>query len=144
VTFEEINNAISTSLGSVYINDFPNRGRMQRVIVQADRNARMQPDQILTYNVRNSSGQPEPGTQCGPTARDGRSVRYSSVPPRVSAPPCALRPLQRSAPRIALLKKSIFNLRVDAIDPLLRPLGSLGYVMTSPFSSAMRSSDARS
>ena len=30
---------------------------MQWVIVQADRNARMQPDQILTYNVRNSSGQ---------------------------------------------------------------------------------------
>ena len=42
VTFEEINNAISTNLGSAYINDFPNRGRMQRVIVQADRNARMQ------------------------------------------------------------------------------------------------------
>jgi hypothetical protein len=41
VTFEEVNNAISTSLGSAYINDFPNRGRMQRVIVQADRNARM-------------------------------------------------------------------------------------------------------
>jgi multidrug efflux pump len=57
VTFEEINNAISTNLGSAYINDFPNRGRMQRVIVQADRNARMQPDQILTYNVRNTSGQ---------------------------------------------------------------------------------------
>ena len=57
VTFEEINNAISTNLGSAYINDFPNRGRMQRVIVQADGNARMQPDQILTYNVRNTSGQ---------------------------------------------------------------------------------------
>jgi len=57
VTFEEINNAISTSLGSAYINDFPNRGRMQRVIVQADGNARMQPDQILTYNVRNTNGQ---------------------------------------------------------------------------------------
>ena len=57
VTFEEINNAISTNLGSAYINDFPNRGRMQRVIVQADRNARMQADQILTYNVRNTSGQ---------------------------------------------------------------------------------------
>ena len=57
VTFEEINNTISTNLGSAYINDFPNRGRMQRVIVQADGNARMQPDQILTYNVRNSSGQ---------------------------------------------------------------------------------------
>jgi multidrug efflux pump len=57
VTFEEINNTISTNLGSTYVNDFPNRGRMQRVIVQADRNARMQADEILTYNVRNSSGQ---------------------------------------------------------------------------------------
>ena len=37
VTFEEINNTISTNLGSAYVNDFPNRGRMQRVIVQADR-----------------------------------------------------------------------------------------------------------
>ena len=37
VTFEDINNTISTNLGSNYINDFPNRGRMQRVIVQADR-----------------------------------------------------------------------------------------------------------
>ncbi len=56
VTFEEINNTISTNLGSAYINDFPNRGRMQRVIVQSDRTARMQPDEILTYNVRNGSG----------------------------------------------------------------------------------------
>src|SRR4029077_18552604 len=57
VTFEEINNLISINLGSAYVNDFPNRGRMQRVIVQADRNTRMQPDQILTYNARNTSGQ---------------------------------------------------------------------------------------
>src|ERR1700760_3647715 len=41
VTFEDINNTISTNLGSNYINDFPNRGRMQRVIVQADRDHRM-------------------------------------------------------------------------------------------------------
>ena len=57
VTFEEINNTISTNLGSAYINDFPNRGRMQRVIVQADRIARMQAEEILTYNVRNARGQ---------------------------------------------------------------------------------------
>jgi multidrug efflux pump len=57
VTFEEINNTISTNLGSNYVNDFPNRGRMQRVIVQADRSARMQTDEILSYNVRNSRGQ---------------------------------------------------------------------------------------
>ena len=40
VTFEEIDNTISTNLGSAYINDFPSRGRMQRVIVRADRIAR--------------------------------------------------------------------------------------------------------
>jgi multidrug efflux pump len=57
VTFEEINNTISTNLGSNYVNDFPNRGRMQRVVVQADRGARMQADEILTYNVRNARGQ---------------------------------------------------------------------------------------
>jgi multidrug efflux pump len=57
VTFEDINNTISTNLGSNYINDFPNRGRMQRVIVQADTLSRMNADDILNYNVRNSSGQ---------------------------------------------------------------------------------------
>jgi multidrug efflux pump len=56
VTFQEINNTISTNLGSSYINDFPNRGRMQRVIVQADNSGRMQTDDILTFNVRNSKG----------------------------------------------------------------------------------------
>jgi multidrug efflux pump len=56
VTFQDINNTISTNLGSSYINDFPNRGRMQRVIVQADNSGRMQTDDILTFNVRNSKG----------------------------------------------------------------------------------------
>ena len=41
VTFEDINNTISTNLGSNYVNDFPNRGRMQRVVVQADSRDRM-------------------------------------------------------------------------------------------------------
>ena len=57
VTFEDINQTISTNLGSNYINDFPNRGRMQRVIVQADRASRMNADDILNYNVKNSRGQ---------------------------------------------------------------------------------------
>ncbi len=57
VTFEDINNTISTNLGSNYVNDFPNRGRMQRVIVQADRDSRMNADDILNYNVKNSHGQ---------------------------------------------------------------------------------------
>jgi multidrug efflux pump len=57
VTFEDINHTISTNLGSNYINDFPNRGRMQRVIVQADSTSRMNADDVLNYNVKNSRGQ---------------------------------------------------------------------------------------
>jgi multidrug efflux pump len=56
VTFEEINNTISTKLGSAYVNDFPNRGRMQRVIVQADKSGRMQAQDILNFHLRNSKG----------------------------------------------------------------------------------------
>ncbi len=56
VTFEDINNTISTNLGSAYVNDFPNRGRMQRVIVQSDSAGRMSADDILAYNVKNAQG----------------------------------------------------------------------------------------
>ena len=57
ITFEDINSTISTNLGSAYVNDFPNQGRMQRVIVQSEAASRMNPDGILGYNVRNSLGQ---------------------------------------------------------------------------------------
>lgn len=57
VTFEDINSTISTNLGSNYINDFPNRGRMQRVIVQSEAVSRMNASDILNYNVKNSRGQ---------------------------------------------------------------------------------------
>ena len=56
VTFADINSTISTNLGSNYVNDFPNRGRMQRVIVQADTVGRMKPEDILAYNVKNARG----------------------------------------------------------------------------------------
>jgi multidrug efflux pump len=38
--------ALST-LGSSYVNDFPNAGPLQRVVVQADAPARMQPEDLL-------------------------------------------------------------------------------------------------
>lgn len=60
VSFTAINSTISTALGSSYINDFPNQGRLQRVVVQADGAARMQPDDILKFNVINSSGKAVP------------------------------------------------------------------------------------
>src|SRR3954452_14108295 len=51
VTFDAINTTLSTAIGSAYVNDFPNRGRLQRVVVQADAPARMQPDDILKLTV---------------------------------------------------------------------------------------------
>src|SRR6185369_21814 len=47
VSFDSINAVLSTALGSSYVNDFPNRGRLQRVVVQADAPSRMQPEDLL-------------------------------------------------------------------------------------------------
>lgn len=60
VGFDSINSALSTSLGSAYVNDFPNQGRLQRVVVQADAKARMQPESILDLPVLNNQGQVVP------------------------------------------------------------------------------------
>jgi multidrug efflux pump len=60
VSFDAINATLSTALGSSYINDFPNRGRLQRVVVQADAPARMQPDDLLKLNASNTQGLPVP------------------------------------------------------------------------------------
>ena len=60
VSFDAINTAISTSLGSAYINDFPNAGRLQRVVVQADAPSRMQPSDLLKLNAVNARGQQVP------------------------------------------------------------------------------------
>ncbi len=77
VTFEDINSTISTNLGSNYVNDFPNRGRMQRVIVQADRDSRMNADDILNYNVKNSRGELVPFSSFA-------SVEWSKGPTQIA------------------------------------------------------------
>jgi multidrug efflux pump len=56
VTFADINSTISANLGSSYVNDFPNAGRMQRVTVQSDAERRMKTDDLLNLNVRNANG----------------------------------------------------------------------------------------
>ena len=60
VGFDAVNAAISAALGSVYVNDFPNAGRLQRVIVQADAPSRMQPEDLLQLNAVNARGQTVP------------------------------------------------------------------------------------
>ncbi|MFH1819391.1 MAG: efflux RND transporter permease subunit [Pseudomonadota bacterium] len=56
VSFTDISETLSTALGSSYVNDFPNAGRMQQVIIQADAPARMQIDDVLRLYVRNARG----------------------------------------------------------------------------------------
>ena len=56
VDFAEAANLLSTAVGSSYINKFPNQGRMQNVWVQADQKYRMQVEDVLRLNARNSSG----------------------------------------------------------------------------------------
>ena len=56
VAFADINQTLSANLGSSYVNDFPNQGRMQRVIVQAQEESRMQAENVLNLTVRNSNG----------------------------------------------------------------------------------------
>lgn len=56
ITFADINATITANLGSSYVNDFPNAGRMQRVVVQARDTARLQAEDLLKLNVRNSNG----------------------------------------------------------------------------------------
>ncbi|MEA5090442.1 efflux RND transporter permease subunit [Solidesulfovibrio sp.] len=56
VSFTSISDTLSTAMGSHYVNDFPNDGRMQQVIIQAEASARMQIDDVLKLYVRNANG----------------------------------------------------------------------------------------
>ncbi|MBL0917711.1 MAG: efflux RND transporter permease subunit [Hydrogenophaga sp.] len=83
VGFDAINSAIGTALGSSYINDFPNSGRLQRVIVQADAPARMQPNDLLELNVVNNRGQAVPLSAFTTTkwvTGPMQTVRYNGYP----------------------------------------------------------------
>ncbi|RZA23520.1 MAG: multidrug efflux RND transporter permease subunit, partial [Lysobacteraceae bacterium] len=83
VTFDAINTAISTSLGSSYVNDFPNAGRLQRVVVQADAKDRMQPDDLLRLNALNIQGQPVPLSSFATTkwvTGPMQTLRYNGYP----------------------------------------------------------------
>ena len=74
---------ISTALGSSYTNDFPNVGRLQRVVVQADAAARMQPDDLLKLNVANGQGQMVPLSSFASTrwiTGAMQTVRYNGYP----------------------------------------------------------------
>ncbi len=83
VSFDAINNTLSTALGSSYVNDFPNQGRLQRVVVQADAPARMQPDDLLQLNASNAQGRPVPLSAFASTrwvTGAQQTIRYNGYP----------------------------------------------------------------
>ncbi|MFZ4875568.1 multidrug efflux RND transporter permease subunit [Janthinobacterium sp. Mn2066] len=56
VSFTAVGDMLTAAMGSTYVNDFPNAGRMQQVIIQADAPARMQLNDVLALRVRNNAG----------------------------------------------------------------------------------------
>ena len=60
VSAADINATLSTAWGGTYVNDFVDRGRIKRVYVQADAPARMTPEDVNKWYVRNSDGEMVP------------------------------------------------------------------------------------
>ena len=60
VSFDDINQMLSVAIGSNYVNDYVDNGRVQQVIVQADSRYRMQLADLLKLYVRNASGEMVP------------------------------------------------------------------------------------
>ncbi len=60
LSVSDINATLSGTFGSIYVNDFPNLGRQQRVILQAVPEKRLMPEDLEKLHVRNAQGQMVP------------------------------------------------------------------------------------
>ncbi|HCA25706.1 MAG TPA: hydrophobe/amphiphile efflux-1 family RND transporter [Pseudomonas sp.] len=60
LSLADINQTLSIAWGSRYINDFIDRGRVKRVYMQGQAEARMNPEDLQKWYVRNSSGEMVP------------------------------------------------------------------------------------
>ncbi|WP_273824090.1 efflux RND transporter permease subunit [Pseudomonas asplenii] len=83
VSFADIGGILSTAVGSAYVNDFPNQGRMQRVVIQAEGDQRAQVEDLLKIHVRNSNGKMVPLSafvQARWTQGPAQLTRYNGYP----------------------------------------------------------------
>ncbi|MDR1063375.1 MAG: efflux RND transporter permease subunit [Azoarcus sp.] len=60
VTVADINDTLATAWGGIYVNDFLDRGRIKKVYLQADATARMTPEDLDKWYVRNKAGEMVP------------------------------------------------------------------------------------
>ena len=56
LSIADINDVLSTAWGGRYVNDFIDRGRVKKVYVQGEAGARMQPEDLDRWYVRNAAG----------------------------------------------------------------------------------------
>ncbi|MEP7245011.1 MAG: efflux RND transporter permease subunit, partial [Gammaproteobacteria bacterium] len=83
VSVTEINQTLSTAWASTYVNDFVDHGRVKRVYVQGESNARMQPDDLNRWYVRNAQGGMVPFSSFARgewTYGPEKLVRFNGVP----------------------------------------------------------------
>ncbi|MGE0666958.1 MAG: multidrug efflux RND transporter permease subunit [Sphingomonadales bacterium] len=79
----DINQTLSIAFGSAYANDFNYQGRVLRVLLQAEAEARMTPQDVLSLRVRNGDGQMVPFsafTTAEWTAGPPQLQRYNGYP----------------------------------------------------------------
>jgi len=83
ITMSDINDTIATAWGSSYVNDFIDKGRVKKVMLQGEAQYRMLPGDIDRWYVRNSAGTMVPFTSFATaswTSGSPRLERYNGVP----------------------------------------------------------------
>ncbi|WP_247307704.1 efflux RND transporter permease subunit [Ralstonia pseudosolanacearum] len=83
LSIADINSTLATAWGSSYVNDFIDRGRVKKVMLQADAPFRMNPEDIDKWYVRNSAGTMVPFTAFARvdwSSGSPRLERYNGVP----------------------------------------------------------------
>ena len=83
LSMSDINDTFSAAWGSSYVNDFIDKGRVKKVMLQADAKYRMLPEDIDRWYVRNSAGTMVPFTSFAKASWSSgspRLERYNGVP----------------------------------------------------------------
>jgi multidrug efflux pump len=83
VSMDAVSAVLATAMGSAYVNDFPNAGRLQRVVVQADAAARRTPQDLLQLFVPSTRGTQVPLSAFAATrwvTGPIQTVRYNGYP----------------------------------------------------------------
>ncbi|ARP90490.1 hydrophobe/amphiphile efflux-1 family RND transporter [Bordetella genomosp. 9] len=83
ISIQDLNSVLTTAWGSTYVNDFIDRGRVKKVYVQGMPSARMLPDDLNKWYVRNASGDMVPFSSFASaewTYGPQKLNRYNGVP----------------------------------------------------------------